>query len=98
MLEWRRFGAGPDIVLVHGFLGSGETFEPLTRHLQQKFTVTTIDLPGFGDSFDIPVPPSVEDLSLMVAECIESSGIRKCSVLGPFPWGHDSAGTESAKT
>jgi 2-hydroxy-6-oxonona-2,4-dienedioate hydrolase len=82
MLDWTRKGQGPDVVLVHGFLGSGKTFDPLTEHLIRNFAVTTIDLPGFAGSYDVPVPPTVEDLSLMVADTIQSIGIRQCAILG----------------
>lgn len=70
------------MVLVHGFLGSGKIFEPLTAHLVQRFSVTTLDLPGCGRSRDVPVPPSVEELGRLVAETIHSTGLDKCSVLG----------------
>lgn len=82
MLYWQRQGRGPEIVLLHGFLGSGETFKPLTAHLARNFSVTTIDLPGCANSFDVAVPSSVEDLSQMVAETILQSGLKKCSILG----------------
>lgn len=82
MLHWERTGNGPDVVLVHGFLGSGKIFAPLTAHLQHRFSVTTIDLPGCAGSFDVPVPPSVEELGLMVADTIQSVGTDRCAILG----------------
>jgi 3-oxoadipate enol-lactonase len=82
MLYWQRQGHGPNVVLVHGFLGSGKIFEPLTAYLAQTFSVTTIDLPGFGESYDIPVPSTVEQLSTMVADTIQFADIEKCSILG----------------
>ena len=82
MLYWQRQGTGPEVVLVHGFLGSSKIFEPLTEHLIQRFSVTTIDLPGFAGSYDVPVPPTVAGLSQLVAETIRSSGLDKCSILG----------------
>ena len=82
MLDWQRQGTGPDVVLVHGYLGSGQIFEPLIVHLAEHFSVTTIDLPGHAGSYDIPVPPTVEELAQMVASTIRSTGIERCSVLG----------------
>ncbi len=82
MLHWQRQGEGPNVVLVHGFLGSSKIFEPLTEHLLHRFCVTTIDLPGFGRSHDIPVPPTVEELSRLVAATIDSSGLKRCAILG----------------
>jgi pimeloyl-ACP methyl ester carboxylesterase len=82
MLHWQRQGTGPEVVLVHGFLGSSKIFKPLTKHLARQFSVTTIDLPGSAGSYDVPVPSSVKELSLMVADTIRSAGIDKCSILG----------------
>ena len=82
MLHWERHGAGPPVVLVHGFLGSGKIFEPLSNHLAQEFSVTTIDLPGCAASYDVPVPSTVEALSRLVGDTIQSSGLTSCSILG----------------
>ena len=82
MLHYEQRGTGADIVLVHGFLSSGKIFEPLSNHLANRFTVTTIDLPGCGGSYDVSVPESVEALSLMVAETVRCIGINQCSMLG----------------
>ena len=82
MLYYHRQGEGPEVVLVHGFLGSSKIFEPLTNHLVQRFSVTTIDLPGFGNSVDIPVPSTVGDLSELVVDTVQSAGVRQFSVLG----------------
>jgi pimeloyl-ACP methyl ester carboxylesterase len=56
MLYWQQQGNGPEVVLLHGFLGCGKIFEPLTDDLLHQFSVTTIDLPGFGKSYDVTVP------------------------------------------
>ena len=82
MLHYQRQGSGPEVVLVHGFLGSSQIFEPLTGQLVKRFSVTTIDLPGFAGSYDVPVPASVEALAQMVAETVRASGIERCSMLG----------------
>ncbi|MFT5218631.1 MAG: pimeloyl-ACP methyl ester carboxylesterase [Planctomycetota bacterium] len=82
MLNWQRQGAGPEVVLVHGFLGSSKIFQPLVEYLVPRFSVTTIDLPGSAGSYDVPVPPTVEALSQMVVETIRSSGLETCSILG----------------
>jgi len=82
MIHWDRKGQGPDVVLVHGFLGSGKTFTPLTEHLIRNFSITTIDLPGFAGSYDVPVPATVEELTMMVADTIQSIGISQCAILG----------------
>ncbi len=82
MLYWQRQGKGPEVVLVHGFLGSSKIFEPLTEYLARNFSVTTVDLPGFAGSYDVDVPPTVEELSQMVADTIQYSGLDRYSILG----------------
>ena len=82
MLHWQRQGRGSNVVLVHGFLGSSKIFEPLTQHLTRNFSVTTIDLPGFGQSREEPVPSSVEALSQLVIETVRASGLESCAILG----------------
>ena len=82
MLYFQNQGSGPEVVLIHGFLGSSIIFKPLTEHLTTQFSVTTIDLPGFAGSYDIPVPATVEELSEMVVETIRLAGIERCAVLG----------------
>jgi len=51
--SWIRYGvigAGPPVLLVHGWLSSSRVWERLARRLAQRFTVYTLDLKGFGDS------------------------------------------------
>jgi len=50
--RWRvvEAGAGPTIVLVHGFTGSKENWLPLMRRLARTHRVIAPDLPGWGDS------------------------------------------------
>ena len=43
-------GEGPAVVLLHGFTGSGATWDHLTRRLRARFTTVTADLPGHGRS------------------------------------------------
>ncbi len=53
-IRYRVAGGGPAVVLVHGWLSSGEIWERLADRLAQRFTVYTLDLSGFGES-DKPV-------------------------------------------
>ena len=43
-------GAGPPLVLLHGFTGSTETWNPLVPHLAAVHRVIAVDLPGHGRS------------------------------------------------
>ena len=50
-------GAGPPLVLLHGFTGSAETWAPLREALRGSHTTIAVDLPGHGGS-DAPADPT----------------------------------------
>jgi 2-succinyl-6-hydroxy-2,4-cyclohexadiene-1-carboxylate synthase len=54
-LSSRSVGSGQDLVLIHGFLGSGSSFHRLTERLSHAFRCIAVDLPGHG------VAPPSED-------------------------------------
>ena len=39
----------PRIVFLHGFLGSGSDWLPVTRELQNDYCCLMVDLPGHGE-------------------------------------------------
>lgn len=43
-------GQGPHLVLLHGFTGSAESWDPVRPALERRRTVTAVDLPGHGRS------------------------------------------------
>ena len=48
-LAFERRGAGPPLLLVHGFTGSAAAWPPLLRSsLEHSFEVIAVDLPGHG--------------------------------------------------
>jgi 2-succinyl-6-hydroxy-2,4-cyclohexadiene-1-carboxylate synthase len=49
-LHRRSAGAGPRVVLVHGFTQTAASLAPLAEHLSSAFEVVTVDLPGHGGS------------------------------------------------
>jgi pimeloyl-[acyl-carrier protein] methyl ester esterase len=48
-------GAGPNLVLIHGWGMSGAVWQPLVKKLSKLFTLHIIDLPGMG--FSRPIEP-----------------------------------------
>src|SRR5262245_44599853 len=49
-VHWRRDGAGPAIVFLHGFPLSGRTWDAVVAGLRDRFTCYTLDLIGLGES------------------------------------------------
>ena len=52
-MVWRRWGSGPNLLLIHGGAGSWMHWIRNVEVLAQTHTVWAPDLPGFGDS-DLP--------------------------------------------
>jgi 2-succinyl-6-hydroxy-2,4-cyclohexadiene-1-carboxylate synthase len=46
-------GAGPPIVLVHGFTQTSNTWDHVAKRLAARHTVITVDLPGHGASDEV---------------------------------------------
>lgn len=84
-IAFRRFGAGPDLLLVMGQDGSMAWWEPnLLSILAQHYRVTVFDLPGVGYSAPALAPVSLDWLADETAGLIEALGLIEPNVLG---WG-----------
>lgn len=53
-LNTARIGSGPPLLLIHGWSNSWIGWTLLAQQLAQSYTVTMIDMPGFGDSDELP--------------------------------------------
>lgn len=60
----RTQGTGFDIVFLHGWGMNSGAFTSFTPYLSDNFTVTTIDLPGFGENAEhVPSPYNTDTLA-----------------------------------
>jgi pimeloyl-ACP methyl ester carboxylesterase len=82
-VHYRRTGAGPPIVLLHGGLGASGTLTTLMDELADHFTVIAVDLPGCGSSSALETAnPSITDYASAVHEAIQALGIRRTDLYG----------------
>jgi pimeloyl-[acyl-carrier protein] methyl ester esterase len=68
-------GQGPELVLLHGWGLHGGVWDTLMPRLTPKFHVTRIDLPGHGRSRDIPMPPSLTELTLQTMAAVSPGAV-----------------------
>ncbi|MEJ2565381.1 MAG: pimeloyl-ACP methyl ester esterase BioH [Gammaproteobacteria bacterium] len=61
-LHVQRLGAGPDLVMLHGWGLHGGIFTEVAEQLAQRFRISLIDLPGHGRS---PQPEQMLKLSTL---------------------------------
>lgn len=67
-LSYRRRGEGADIALVHGWGLGSAVLDELAAQLAADFCVTTVNLPGYGDSRDTPANETLDALAAQVLE------------------------------
>ncbi len=73
-----KASANPTVVFLHGFLGSGDVFLPLLRHLDIPINPVLVDLPGHGsttypnDPKRFQLPQQLYDLHTVIDSCTDS--------------------------
>lgn len=81
LLNYKIYGQGPGLIILHGFLGSGENWSGVAKLLADQYEVITVDLRNHGKSFHSPdhtYEKMVDDLVYL----IETLNIDKCHLLG----------------
>lgn len=68
-------GEGKDLVFLHGYLSSKESFYPQINYFSRRFRVTAPDLPGFGGSDRIPAAWSVGEYADWLEGFLKERGI-----------------------
>lgn len=76
-MVWRRWGSGPPLVLLHGGYGSWRHWIRTIPAFASRRTVLVADLPGLGDSDEMPEPVTPDSIAAIVAE-----GIRRLAGAG----------------
>lgn len=82
-LYYEDVGAGPPVLLIHGFGASTYTWRYITPELARDHRVIAVDLKGFGQS-DKPFDErySVFDQADLLAQFIEEHDLRDLTVVG----------------
>jgi pimeloyl-ACP methyl ester carboxylesterase len=82
-IAYHRAGAGPPLVLIHGFVGDGATTWRWQLHgLRDEFTVVAWDAPGAGDSADPPPGFGLADYADCLAGLVQNLGLNRPHVAG----------------
>ena len=85
-------GTGKDLVFLHGYLASKESFYPQIEYFSRFYRVTAFDFPGFGASDPIPAPWSVGDYADWTEHFLRQAGIEK-----PYVIAHSFGGRVAVK-
>lgn len=82
-VTYERAGAGPALVLLHGYVGDGQTtWRRQLDELSDDFTVVAWDAPGAGGSSDPPEDFGIAGYADCLAEFIDTLGLDRPNVVG----------------
>jgi pimeloyl-ACP methyl ester carboxylesterase len=82
-IAYERAGAGPPLVLLHGYVGDGRTtWQRQLDGLSDEFTVVAWDAPGAGGSSDPPESIGMAGYADCLAGCVERLRLDKPHVAG----------------
>ncbi len=81
-IHYSDSGSGKVIVLIHGYLETGEVWEKFAEILSAHFRVLIIDLPGHGQSDPAGEINTMELFAEAVKELLDVSGVSKAFIAG----------------
>lgn len=81
-VNYIQYGKGKDILLLHGWEQNIEMMKPLGDAFCDRFRITILDFPGFGQSEEPKEAWNIEKYSLMLEEFVKLTGIKKPIVMG----------------
>ena len=85
-IAYRRAGAGPVLVLLHGFLVDSRMWRPQLDSLAADFTVIAWDAPGAGESADPPDGFTMADWADSLAGLLDIADVDAAHIVG-LSWG-----------
>lgn len=82
IINYIQYGEGNDIVLLHGWGQNIEMMRPIGDNFQNRFRITILDFPGFGESEEPKEAWTIEDYELMLEEFLKKVNVKKPIVIG----------------
>jgi 2-hydroxy-6-oxonona-2,4-dienedioate hydrolase len=82
VLAARTAGTGTPLVLLHGGVGSAAHWERNVDALSAAFRVIAFDLPGYGNSPDVPATITTDDYIAWVSHAVLAAAPDGCHLAG----------------
>ena len=81
-VNYIQYGEGKDILLLHGWGQNIAMMKPLGDHFSDRYRITILDLPGFGESEEPKSTWTIGTYNEMLEEFTEKLNIKKPIVIG----------------
>ncbi len=78
---YEQHGAGPNVLLLHGWGCSVQHFAPIAKEMAKNYRVTVIDFPAHGQSGRPPEPWGVPDYAACVKDLMGQLSIAPCDII-----------------
>lgn len=82
MLNYKRYGQGEPLLILHGYAGGLDYWLPQMVGLKHCCDMIAVDLPGFAGSAHVPAPDSIAGYANTVIELMEQLELDRASILG----------------
>jgi pimeloyl-ACP methyl ester carboxylesterase len=80
-IAYSRFGEGFPLVFIHGFCEDRSMWNDFIIPFQDKYSVITVDIGGFGES-EQPETPNIKVMGEQVEAVLQVEKIEKCILIG----------------
>ncbi|MDE6058938.1 MAG: alpha/beta hydrolase [Clostridia bacterium] len=91
-LSYIQKGSGKDLVMLHGYLATKESFYPQIEYFSRFYRVTALDFPGFGQAEELTGPYSVGDYADWLTRAL-----KELEIESPFVIAHSFGGRVAVK-
>ncbi len=81
-VAFRQNGKGEAVVLIHGVGLNADAWEPQITELSKTHRVVAIDMPGHGESAELPAPAALAGYAAQVDRLLTALGIAAANVIG----------------
>jgi esterase len=81
-LNFKEFGAGEPLVILHGLFGTLDNWQTIARQLAEDFTVYIVDLPNHGRSPHTKGEFDYSEMSDALAEFLTKNWIHETRLIG----------------
>lgn len=82
LVNYVQYGEGKDILLLHGWGQNIEMMKFIGDRLADRFRITILDFPGFGESDEPTIPWTISDYSLLIERLVQELKIKKPIIMG----------------
>lgn len=93
IVHYETYGAGPPVILLHGWIGSWGLWQPTMEALGQHYRCYALDFWGFGESGKKRSSYAVGDFMELVRQFMDALGIAQAPLVGHSMGGTTSLGT-----